>query len=63
MEWFTISAVIKHWHKTNITPKTGKIIKQIALDNDLYAYQVIDEVFKNAYPQYFTENQTDKKVC
>jgi len=43
----------KTWAKPNVTPSTAKIIKQIALDENLFTYQVIDEVFKKAYPKYF----------
>lgn len=43
----------KKWAKPNVTPSTAKIIKQIALDENLFTYQVIDEVFRKAYPEYF----------
>jgi hypothetical protein len=46
----------KVWKKINITPATAKVIKRVALDTDKYGYQVIDDVFKKACPEYFAEN-------
>jgi len=46
----------KVWKKINITPTTAKIIKRVALDTDKYGYQVVDDVFKNTYPEYFKDN-------
>jgi hypothetical protein len=43
----------KKWAKPNVTPSTARIIKKIALDENLYVYQLIDEVFRKAYPEYF----------
>ena len=47
----------KHWYKPPVTPITGKVIRQIALDKEIYGYQVIDEVFRRVYPEYYTEKE------
>ena len=46
-------ATNKKWAKPNIEPETARIIKKIALDENLYVYQLIDEVFRKTYPEYF----------
>jgi hypothetical protein len=46
----------KVWVKININPSTDKILKRVALDTDKYRYQVLDDMCKIAYPEYFTEN-------
>lgn len=58
-----MAAKPKTWAKVNVTPETAKIIKRIALDENLYTYQLIDEVFKEKYAKYFqkygTKNTTN----
>jgi hypothetical protein len=46
----------KIWKKINITPATAKVIKRVALDTEKYGYQVVDDMFLKAYPEYFKEN-------
>jgi len=43
----------KKWDKLNVMPGTNKILKQIALDEDKYVYQLVDEMLRERYPKYF----------
>lgn len=43
----------KKWAKPNVTPETGKALKKIAVDQDKYVYELIEEVFREKYPEYF----------
>jgi hypothetical protein len=44
---------VLRWSKLNVTPSTAKVVKQIALDTDRFGYEVIDDVFMRACPEYF----------
>lgn len=46
-------AEAKKWAKPNVTPSTAKVIKLIALETGKFGYEVIDEVFMRACPEYF----------
>lgn len=52
----------KKWAKPNVTPSTARIMKRIALDQNLYVYQLIDEVFKEKFPEYFKDTREQIKV-
>lgn len=41
--------------KASIKSPTDKIINRISADNDMYVYELIDEVFKKVYPEYFQD--------
>jgi hypothetical protein len=44
---------VKDWARLNINPEILKPLKQIALDQDKYIYEVIEELVKTNYTQYF----------
>lgn len=48
-----ITSEKKKWDKLNVIPGTNKILKQIALDEDKYVYQLVDEMLRERYPKYF----------
>jgi hypothetical protein len=43
----------KKWAKLNIEPNLLKIIKKVAIDENLKIYQLIDKMFRENYPSYF----------
>lgn len=43
----------KKWAKLNIEPEYLQPIKQIAIDENLYVYQLIADIFREKYPGYF----------
>jgi hypothetical protein len=43
----------KKWAKLNVEPNILKIIKKIAIDENLKIYQLIEKVFREEYPDYF----------
>jgi hypothetical protein len=43
----------KQWDKINIEPGYLRVIKRIAIDENLYVYQLVREVFEEKYPEYF----------
>lgn len=43
----------KKWAKLNIEPEYLQPIKQIAVDENLYVYQLIADIFREKYPGYF----------
>lgn len=43
----------KQWAKPNVTPATAKVIRQIAMETGRFGYEVIDDVFMRACPEYF----------
>lgn len=43
----------KKWAKPNVTPETGKALKRIALDQDKFVYELIEDVFRERFPEYF----------
>lgn len=46
----------KKWAKINIEPEYLDPIKKIAVDENLYVYQLIADIFKSKYPEYFRKN-------
>lgn len=49
----TENATERRFTKASIKTPVDKIINRISADNDMYVYQLIEEVFKKEYPQYF----------
>lgn len=45
----------KKWAKPCISIETAKVIKRIAIDRDMYYYQVVDDVFKKNFPEYYKQ--------
>lgn len=45
----------KKWAKLNVTPETRKALKRIALDEEKYVYEVIEETLRKEFPKYFRE--------
>ena len=43
----------KKWAKLNIEPQNLKTIKHIAIDEDVHIYQLIENIFREKYPEYF----------
>lgn len=43
----------KKWAKLNIEPQNLKIIKRIAIDEEVHIYQLIENIFRDKYPEYF----------
>ncbi|HEY3361480.1 MAG TPA: hypothetical protein VGK06_06515 [Methanosarcina sp.] len=43
----------KKWAKPNVRPETLHMLKKIAVDENLYIYQLIDEMMRKQYPSYF----------
>lgn len=43
----------KKWAKPNIKPETLHMLKKIAVDENLYIYQLVDEMIRKQYPYYF----------
>lgn len=43
----------KKWAKPNVTPETNKALKRIALDQDKFVYELIEDVFREKFPDYF----------
>jgi hypothetical protein len=39
--------------KASIKTPTDQIINRISADKNVYVYELIEEVFKKVYPQYF----------
>ena len=62
MEISHMATTSKIWAKVNMTPATVKILKRIALDRDLYIYQILDEMVKEKYPKYFEKKKVVKQT-
>lgn len=43
----------KKWAKPNVKPETLHMLKRIAVDENIYIYQLIDEMMRTQYPSYF----------
>lgn len=43
----------KKWAKPNIKPETLHMLKKIAVDENIFIYQLVDEMMRKLYPQYF----------
>lgn len=41
------------WSKLNVKPYLARIMKTIALDENVYVYQLLDKMFREKYPAYF----------
>ena len=57
-----MAAKPKTWAKVNMTPATAKVLKRVALDRELYIYQILDEMVKEKYPKYFDKKKVVKQT-
>ncbi|MDD4377768.1 MAG: hypothetical protein PHH48_06505 [Eubacteriales bacterium] len=48
----------KKWYKPNVPPEMERVLKQIALDEGKYIYEVIEDTIRDKYPSYFQECNT-----
>jgi hypothetical protein len=39
--------------KANVTPASNRVLKLLAAEQGKYIYEVIDDVLKKEYPEYF----------
>jgi len=39
--------------KANVTPASNRVLKLLAAEQGKYIYEVIDDVLKEKYPDYF----------
>lgn len=39
--------------KTNVTPASNRVLKLLAAEQGKFIYEVIDDVLKERYPDYF----------
>jgi len=39
--------------KTNVTPKSNRVLKLLAAEQDKFIYEIIDEVLREKFPEYF----------
>jgi len=39
--------------KSNVTPASNRVLKLLAAEQGKYIYEVIDEVLREKYPDYF----------
>lgn len=61
----------RKWSKLNVKPYLARVMKTIALDENVYVYQLVDTMFREKHPAYFeTEGEkyherqeTKKKEC
>jgi formate-dependent nitrite reductase cytochrome c552 subunit len=44
--------------KANVKRSTKRIINKIAADEDKYEYELIEELFREKYPNYFQSRKT-----
>lgn len=44
--------------KATVKRKVNKILNRIALDEDKYVYQLIEDMAKEKYPEYFRGRKT-----
>lgn len=56
-----MAAIPKTWTKVNMTPATAKVLKRVALDRELYIYQILDELVQEKYPNYFMKKKVIKQ--
>jgi len=47
----------KKWAKPNVKPEVGRALKKIALDNEMYVYELIEDMARKEYPGYFREKE------
>lgn len=48
--------------KANVTKETNKVINKVALDQDKFVYQVIEDLFREKYPDYFRQKSLNRKA-
>lgn len=58
----SMAATPKTWTKVNMTPATAKVLKRVALDREVYIYQILDEMVKEKYPNYFDKKKVIKQT-
>ncbi len=39
--------------KTNVTPASNRVLKLLAAEQGKYIYEVVDEVLRERFPDYF----------
>jgi len=48
--------------KANVKKGTNKIISKIAIDEEKFVYELIEDVFREKYPKYFPPKVQNSKV-
>jgi hypothetical protein len=43
--------------KANVSPDTNQVINILAAEQHKYVYEILDELVRKAYPDYFRKNR------
>jgi len=43
----------KRYVKSNVTPESNKVLRLLAAERGQYIYEVVDDVLRKEFPEYF----------
>ena len=52
----SLAGASKKYAKINVNPETARIIKRIAAEKNIYVYELIDEMVKEKYLEWFAKD-------
>lgn len=48
--------------KANLTKETNSVINMIAVDQDKFVYEVIEDTFREKFPEYYRQKSMNRKA-
>ena len=46
--------------KSNVTPESNAVLRMLAAEQRKYIYEVIDDILREKYPEYFAKTEVKK---